>query len=117
MHPSNLICWAIRICWPSENRALQLRPLPGDTILRPHGQAVNWRDKDQCVISGFHSPLEKECLSILLRGKPPIIVCLARSIENIRVPDGWRSEAKTAGGCRAQAEGDESTWSDPATRI
>jgi predicted Rossmann fold nucleotide-binding protein DprA/Smf involved in DNA uptake len=38
------------------------------------------------VISGFHSPMEKECLSILLQGTQPVIVCPARSIERMRVP-------------------------------
>ena len=42
------------------------------------------------VISGFHSPVEKECLRILLRGKQPIIICLARSLEKIRMPTEWR---------------------------
>jgi len=35
------------------------------------------------VISGFHTPAEKECLRILLRGAQPIIICPARSIEPI----------------------------------
>ena len=43
------------------------------------------------MISGFHSPIEKECLRILLRGKPPVIVCPARSIEKLRVPAEWRA--------------------------
>ena len=43
------------------------------------------------VISGFHSPVEKECLRILLRGKQPIIICLARALEKIRLPANWRS--------------------------
>jgi predicted Rossmann fold nucleotide-binding protein DprA/Smf involved in DNA uptake len=37
------------------------------------------------VISGFHSPMEKECLSILLQGTQPVIVCPARSIERMRL--------------------------------
>lgn len=38
------------------------------------------------VISGFHSPIERECLRILLRGKQPVIICLARAIDTMRVP-------------------------------
>jgi predicted Rossmann fold nucleotide-binding protein DprA/Smf involved in DNA uptake len=64
---------------------------PGDAILRSHDQAAHWRDAGRCVISGFHSPIEKECLRILLRGKPPIIVGLARSIEKLRMPAEWRA--------------------------
>jgi hypothetical protein len=41
------------------------------------------------VIGGFHSPIEKECLEILLRGKQPIIISLARGIEGMRAPRGW----------------------------
>jgi predicted Rossmann fold nucleotide-binding protein DprA/Smf involved in DNA uptake len=37
------------------------------------------------VISGFHSPMERECLTILLRGAQPVIVCSARSINNMRI--------------------------------
>jgi predicted Rossmann fold nucleotide-binding protein DprA/Smf involved in DNA uptake len=42
------------------------------------------------VVSGFHSPVEKECLRILLRGKQPIIICLARALGKIRLPSEWR---------------------------
>jgi len=42
------------------------------------------------VISGFHTPVEKECLRILLRGTQPIIICPARSIEGMRIPSEWK---------------------------
>ena len=61
---------------------------PGDAILRAHDAARRMRDEGVTVISGFHSPIEKECLGILLRGKQPIIVCPARAIEAMRIaPD------------------------------
>jgi predicted Rossmann fold nucleotide-binding protein DprA/Smf involved in DNA uptake len=53
---------------------------PGNMILRAYDQAAQWRDTGHCVISGFHSPVEKECLRILLRGEPPIIICPARAM-------------------------------------
>lgn len=59
---------------------------PGDAILRAHDGAARMRDQDIAVISGFHSPIENECLRILLRGKQPIIVCPARAIETMRIP-------------------------------
>jgi predicted Rossmann fold nucleotide-binding protein DprA/Smf involved in DNA uptake len=59
---------------------------PGGAILRAHDMARRLRDEGKTVISGFHSPIEKECLSILLRGKQPIIICPARAIEGIRIP-------------------------------
>lgn len=46
---------------------------PGRVILAAYDQASNWRDAGRCVISGFHSPVEKERLQILLRGTQPII--------------------------------------------
>ena len=62
---------------------------PGDAILRAYDQAAKWRDAGRCVISGFHSPVKKECLRILLRGTQPIIICPARSLPK-RVPADWK---------------------------
>ena len=63
---------------------------PGDAILAAMDQAQKWRDQGRCIISGFHSPIEKECLQILLRGRQPIIICPARSLERMRIPVEWR---------------------------
>ena len=63
---------------------------PGDAILRTHDAARRMRDEGVTVISGFHSPIEKECLRILLRGKQTVIVCAARAIEAMRVPTECR---------------------------
>jgi predicted Rossmann fold nucleotide-binding protein DprA/Smf involved in DNA uptake len=63
---------------------------PGDAILRAHDSARELRDEGVTVISGFHSPIEKDCLRILLRGKQPIIICLARALEKIRLPSDWQ---------------------------
>ena len=63
---------------------------PGDAILAAMDQARKWRDQGRCIISGFHSPIEKECLQILLRGNQPIIICPARSLERMRIPVEWR---------------------------
>lgn len=64
---------------------------PGDAILRAHDAARRMRDEGVTVISGFHSPIEKECLHILLRGKQPIIICPARAIEATRIPPDCRT--------------------------
>jgi hypothetical protein len=53
---------------------------PGDAILRTYDQAAHWRDVGRAVVSGFHSPMEKECLRILLRGRQPIVLCPARGL-------------------------------------
>ena len=58
---------------------------PGATILKAFDQAAAWRDAGVCVISGFHSPLEQQCLDILLRGKQPIVMALARGLGTLRL--------------------------------
>jgi predicted Rossmann fold nucleotide-binding protein DprA/Smf involved in DNA uptake len=68
---------------------------PGNAILGAYDTARKLRDECVTVVSGFHSPVEKECLRILLRGKQPIIICLARSLEKIRIPAAWRGGLDT----------------------
>ncbi len=63
---------------------------PGSFILLAYDLARTLRDAGVSVISGFHSPIEKECLALLLRGKQPIIICPARSIAGMRIPLSWR---------------------------
>ena len=62
---------------------------PGKVILVTYDQSAKWRDAGRCVISGFHSPVEKECLQIFLRGSQPIIICPARSLPQHISPD-WK---------------------------
>lgn len=64
---------------------------PGDLIIKICDLAKKWRDDGVTVIGGFHSPMEQECLSILLRGKQPVIVCPARSIETMRLKAGHKT--------------------------
>ena len=65
---------------------------PGHTILAAYDQATRWRDAGRCVISGFHSPVERECLRILLRGRQPVIMCLARGLDGMRLPAEWKKD-------------------------
>ncbi len=67
---------------------------PGDLILKAYDTAKALREAGVAVIGGFHTPMEKECLRILLRGKQPVVVCPARSIEGMRVPAEWRGPIK-----------------------
>ncbi|HXG21408.1 MAG TPA: DNA-processing protein DprA [Methylomirabilota bacterium] len=64
---------------------------PGEIILQTYDLARALRDANVSIISGFHSPMEKECLTFLLRGSQPIVVCPARSLERMRVPSEWRA--------------------------
>ena len=58
---------------------------PGNLILQTYDLARQWREAGMTVIGGFHSPMERECLNILLRGKQSIILCPARGIEGMRL--------------------------------
>jgi predicted Rossmann fold nucleotide-binding protein DprA/Smf involved in DNA uptake len=67
---------------------------PGSLIIQIHDLAHMIRDSGLTAIGGFHSPVEKECLSILLKGEQPLIICPARSLEGMRVPADWRDPMK-----------------------
>src|SRR5437899_10785873 len=64
---------------------------PGSAILRALDLAAQLRDANRAVVSGFHTPIEKECLAILLRGKSSIVICPARSLARLRVPANWKT--------------------------
>ncbi len=61
---------------------------PGDTILKTYDLARTLRDTDATIIGGFQSPMEKECLDLLLRGTAPVVVCPARGLN--RMPKSWQ---------------------------
>ena len=64
---------------------------PGQLILQTYDLARSLREAGITIIGGFHSPMEKECLSLLLRGHQPVIICPARSIQGMRLPPEWKS--------------------------
>ena len=53
---------------------------PGGVILKTFDAITRMRDEGRTLIGGFHSPMEWECLGILLRGRQPVIWVPARSI-------------------------------------
>ena len=63
---------------------------PGDLILRTYDLARALREAGTPVIGGFQTPMERECLRLLLRGGQPVVICPARSLENMRLPAAWR---------------------------
>ena len=86
--------------WAIGNLSLLERPLlglfcsvkcPGDLILRTYDLARALRDAGVPVISGFHTPIEKDCLDLLLRGTQPVVICPARSIENMRLSKDFKA--------------------------
>jgi predicted Rossmann fold nucleotide-binding protein DprA/Smf involved in DNA uptake len=58
---------------------------PASILLQVHDLAQQWRTGGVTVISGFHSPVERECLAVLLRGPRAVIVCPARSLARMRL--------------------------------
>ena len=64
---------------------------PGDLILKTYDVVRAMRDAGVSVIGGFQTPMEKECLRLLLRGSQPIVVCPARGIDTMRIPRDWKA--------------------------
>lgn len=64
---------------------------PGSVIIHIYDLARTLRDAGISVISGFHAPMERECLDLLLRGTQPVIICPARNIERMRLPIAWQT--------------------------
>lgn len=65
---------------------------PASLILKAHDYAQEVRDGETGIISGFHSPTEKEVLEVLLKGSCPIVVVLGRRLKNARIPAWWQAE-------------------------
>ena len=63
---------------------------PGEIILMIYDLARALRATNMTLIGGFQSPMEKEFLDLLLRGSAHVVVCPARSIENMRIRREWR---------------------------
>lgn len=56
------------------------RKVPASIILKTYDWAIEQRDKGICVVSGFHSKIEKDVFDILVKGTQPIILLLARGM-------------------------------------
>ena len=60
---------------------------PGDLILNTYDLAWAMRGAGVPVIGGFQTPMEKECLRLLLRGSQPVVVCPgSRHRQHARAP-------------------------------
>ena len=57
------------------------RKIPAGAVLKCYDWAIAQREAGNCVVSGFHSQLEKDVLHYLLKGQQPIIVALARGLK------------------------------------
>ena len=63
---------------------------PGGVILQSHDLMQRLRQSDVVVVGGFQAPMEREWLSVLLRGPEPVVICPARSIDGMRLPSEYR---------------------------
>lgn len=63
---------------------------PGSIILETYELARTLRDAGVTVVGGFHTPMEQECLALLLRGSQPVVVCPARGLGRMRLPAEWK---------------------------
>jgi len=57
------------------------RKCPAHIVLKSYDWAINQREKGNCVISGFHSKIEKDIFHFLLKGNQPVILALARCLK------------------------------------
>jgi hypothetical protein len=56
------------------------RKVPSSIILKTYDWAIAQRDAGKCIVSGFHSKMERDVLHYLLKGTQPIIIVLARGM-------------------------------------
>lgn len=67
------------------------RRCPAEIVLKSLDWAKSKKDKGECVISCFHSRIEKDVFEILLKGKQPLILMLARGMKK-----RWPNEIRKA---------------------
>lgn len=58
---------------------------PGSIVIQTFDAMRALRDAGVMVIGGFHSPMESECLDILLRGTQPVVFCAAKGLRGLRL--------------------------------
>lgn len=63
------------------------RKIPASAVLRCYDWAIAQREAGNCIISGFHSQIEKDVLHYLLKGQQPIILVLARGLKEKLEPE------------------------------
>lgn len=64
----------------SKTAFLCSRKVAAGIVLKCYDWAIAEREAGNCVISGFHSTIEKDVFHYLLKGSQPIIIALHRGI-------------------------------------
>ena len=59
---------------------LSSRKVPPAAVMKCYDWATEMRDKGECVMGGFQSPLERDVLTFLLQGKQPVVWVLAHKL-------------------------------------
>lgn len=77
----------VKLIHHSKTAFLCSRKIPASVVLKCYDWAIAQREAGNCVISGFHSQLEKDVLHYLLKGKQPIIVAMARGLKQKLEPE------------------------------
>lgn len=67
---------------------------PGSIVIQTFDAMRALRDAGIVVVGGFHSPMESECLDILLRGEQPAMFCPAKSLRGLRLGTEGRKALK-----------------------
>ncbi len=62
------------------------RKVPADIILKSYDWAIEQRDNGICIISGFHSKIEKDVFHYLIKGEQPVIIVLERYFKKRYTP-------------------------------
>jgi len=57
------------------------REISASVVLKCYDWAIEQHEKGSCIISGFHSKLEKDVFHYLLAGKQSVIMALARGMK------------------------------------
>ena len=60
-----------------------------DTVLATPRKRASGAGAEHCIISGFHSPPEREILAGLLQSKAGLICCPAWGIDAMKIPAEW----------------------------
>ena len=63
------------------------RDIKASIVLKCYDWAIKQREQGNCIISGFHSKIEKDVLHYLLKGDQPIIISMARGLKQQIEPE------------------------------
>jgi predicted Rossmann fold nucleotide-binding protein DprA/Smf involved in DNA uptake len=66
------------------------RKISASAVLKCYDWAIEQRENGHCVISGFHSKIEKDVFHYLSKGSQPIILALPRGLKK-----RWEPEIKS----------------------